>query len=287
MHDVCVLYAYYNPPGGRPTVERNYASFVENNPGVPVVPLVLDTPAWVPGTVDVSELDTVWLTHEERRNRFPKEVTDEYWRWAHGDQPNWRYLRSPGHVRARRYVFADWDCYSHDMSLREFYGDNWNAPVVGANVYTPRENPAWSWWHTLHPMDGVDVSRVCSVVPGSMSMYSGDVAEYIANTPPPPPLRWAFAEIYGPTLAHQLTGELPREFPHDVKVRFHTHGRVKDNPPGVYHNVKWHPREPGPAGATYAGEVVVPPPAAPPARPPLTSYKGLPVIRRPQPPFRP
>lgn len=204
MHDLAILFAYHATDPS--LVRKHYFCFKRDNPGVPVVPLSHWSLDWVPGTVDTSRLESIWVTQEESLPGKPDGRAD--WLWMHCDQIFWRYLRSPGRVEAARYALFCWDVFSHNMPARVFFEDVWDAPISGVTVVTPVTTPVW-WWHAP-AWEQIDHGLLKGIVPVDGTLLSRETALFLANTRMPDNLYPAFCEMGYPTLC-AVNGILPVE----------------------------------------------------------------------------
>lgn len=238
MHEVAILFSYYERR--REVVENNYRCLLRDNPGVPVVPLVLDAPAWLSGTVDVNGLESVWVRKDEIGDAHEK-LDDGRWRswlWSHGDQLFWRYLRSPARVEAERYILFEWDVHSRRVPVREFYAPVWEAELAGGRVLTWPKDWDWCWWDRA-AVNFYGGGCVRGVVPFCGLLLSRRAALAAALTSPPPVLRAAFLELYAPTLLHAFHGIEIAEFAPAMRRGFGTYGDPisDDRKPGIFHPV--------------------------------------------------
>lgn len=154
---------------------QNLASFRQNNPAVPVIPI--STGPALPGGVslaDSPEAYEIWQRHTRQPGLAARSTDVAIYLWH-------RYLR--GTIDADRWVIVEWDAYCN-QSVQEFFGPVWKYLLSGPSVRWPNREPEWFWFKTknslpqhLHPW-AVGIVPFCFIL-----VDAGLLSRVVANVP--------------------------------------------------------------------------------------------------------
>jgi len=65
--------------------------------------------------------------------------------WMHNDTMIYDWIDSNNFINAKRYCWFDWDTLCGEP-VDEYYGDSWNAEMVGTNYFDINNNYQWQWF---------------------------------------------------------------------------------------------------------------------------------------------
>lgn len=231
MTDVVILFPYHGH-APRDVVLQNYSLAVFMNPGVPVVPLLREGEAFLPGTVDVRD--------------FPSPYADED-PWKSADDITLRWIRGGPTVEADRYIVYEWDVYS-TTSVRRFYAPVWDADLACFAPQYIARNPDWFWFCDLPLLPPELASFACGLAPWACVLLSARAASLMAHGPLIPGV---ISELRAGTLARHAGLKIsPMEYAKGM-ISFREDRIRVTGAAGVYHPVK----------------VAMDPPPPPPRRP--------------------
>jgi len=224
MHEYALLFPYHSG-APRAALLQNFERARRFNPGAPIVPLIHDGEPVFPGTIDVREQPSPF-------------VTDDKWRSCDSMVYRWFQRRQ---LDARRYILYEWDMFS-SVSVPEFYRSVWDADVAAVAPQTPEANPGWCWFQEI-PALGKLAPFAAGLAPWAGVLLSARALQALSEAPPIPEV---FCELRAGTLARAAGFEIsPMPFArgiidsHPDLIRF-------SDAPGIYHPIKWVVQPPAP-----------------------------------------
>jgi hypothetical protein len=155
MTPLVVLFTYYRDDA---ITRVHFAALRASNPGVPIVPLVADRPAFLPGTVDIGPL----CEPQYNVDRFPARWWDRH------------------DLDAERVAVIESDCLV-TQPLACYWRDVWDADVAASVVATPESHPDWLWWRECEEA-GIPPANRFGVMPSGVILYSARAVESLSRT---------------------------------------------------------------------------------------------------------
>lgn len=217
MLDCCILFSHYK---NDETTLRHLELLRERNP-YPVVAVCNGAAERVDEALDVDLLS-------KEGSLEPK--------WHSPDRMLYRWFRHGG-VRARRYVFLEWDTLA-TMPVREFYDEVWDADAAGSSVMRVEHEPGWYWfWQTCRLPPHLR-AKAGGIVPFNGLLVSHRALAAVTSGAIPPNV---FCELrIGTLLRH--AGFEPRALP-PGKRQMNSHDRrfidFGEDRLGIYHPIKF------------------------------------------------
>lgn len=193
--------------------KRHHNLLVKHNPDCDVIPITDGDGAY---GVDLCHVLCPLQT---------KDVERPYWYYC--DRLLWKAFHTlPAYDR---YVWIEWDTYC-SMPLQEAYGETWDKPLVGRDLYKPPV--AWYWWKDVRYLDSNSQIAGLSPLQGFLASY--DALQTVLSTMPMGP---AFCELRIGTAINR-SGIPFTPFPATLRdtIRWHMYKGLLNR--GVYHSVK-------------------------------------------------
>ncbi len=215
IHDVAIIFIHYDDD---PITMRNFLSFKDKNPDVPIIPLA-SANSWplIPlGNSFVSEKLT------------PKQDA-----WGNVDIMIYDYYLNK-EIESKRWVIAEWDTFCN-MSVREFYKDVWDQDISTASIRIKDIDPDWHWWKCQLPdrfapfATGFD--PIASLMFSDLALGAISRLHLISQLD-------VFAELRIGTYAKFLNFTPVVNKSAFGKIRWRPFFDVKDCGPGIWHPVK-------------------------------------------------
>lgn len=216
MLECCILFSHYS---NSQTTQHHLEVLRERNP-YPVVAVCNGAAERVEGALDVSRLSE--LGAQESRWHSPDTIL---YRW---------FLH--GGLRARRYIFLEWDTLA-TMPVREFYDEVWDEAAAASTVKRIEDDPDWYWFEQRDRLPEDLRAKAGGVVPFNGIMLSHRALAAITARPIPPDV---FCELRIGTLLRNAGFE-PCSLPREKRVmNSYERSLIQFDPnrPGVYHPVK-------------------------------------------------
>ena len=216
MLECCIVFLHHRDD---PTTRAHLELLRRLNP-YPVVAVCNAATEHVPGALDVARLSTRW------RDEDPRGGTDSVlYRW---------FLH--GGIRARRYVFLEWDTLA-TMPIRDFFAEVWDADAAGSVVKRIEHHPDWIWFLQLEQLPESLRGHAAGLVPLNGTLLSHRALAAVARGSIPDRI---FGELRLGTLLRSH-GFVLTELP-EPKRRMNLYDRrlitFDARQPGLYHPIK-------------------------------------------------
>ena len=216
MLECCILYSHHK---NDETTQRHLEILRAQNP-YPVIAVCNAATTHVDGALDVDCLS-------KDGSLEPK--------WHSPDTILYRWFLRGG-IRARRYVFLEWDTLA-TMPVREFYAEVWEEHAAASTVKTIENDPDWYWFWQMGRLPSALRPKAAGVVPFNGLFLSHQALSAITSRPIPADI---FCEFRVATLL-RYAGFEPRPFP-SAKQRMNSYERTlidfHQDRPGIYHPIK-------------------------------------------------